>query len=146
MELANIEKLLEKYFEATATLAEEQELKEYFNGNEVAPHLLEYQPLFQYFSFAKTEQSTRPVPLKRKYTNLYRWISVAAVAVLVFGIYFGNNLNNQGNALVVDTPEQAYQETKKALTLIAENLNRGTEKMAYLNEFETTKNKLLKNN
>ena len=46
MELANIEKLLEKYQNATTTIAEENKLKDYFLSNNVAPHLQEYQALF----------------------------------------------------------------------------------------------------
>ena len=37
-------------------------------------------------------------------------------------------------------------ETKKALNLLAQNLERGTEKVAYLNEFEQTKQKIYNNN
>jgi hypothetical protein len=64
---------------------------------------------------------------------------VAAVAVLIFGIYLGKNYQEQQKA------EYAYNQTKEALRLLAENLDRGTEKMAYLNEFEATKQKILNN-
>ena len=46
MELANIEKLLEKYLNAETTIAEEKMLKNYFLNDNVAPHLIEYQALF----------------------------------------------------------------------------------------------------
>ncbi len=144
MELVKkIENLLEKYFEARTTVAEEQTLQSYFSQNNVAPHLEQYKPMFEYFSVAKTEQSTRPVPLKSKKQIVYQWISVAAVVALVFGVYFGTN-NATGNKQVINNPELAYQETKKALDLIAQNLNKGTEKIAYLGEFEQAKNKILK--
>ena len=145
MELTNIEKLLEKYFEATTTVAEETTLQEYFSQQDVAPHLQEYQPMFQYFSAAKKEQSTRPVPLKRATKSYYKWISVAAVAALMFGIYFGTKPITKSNGGEINDPEIAYQETKKALNLIAQNLNKGTESLAYLGEFEEAKNKILKN-
>jgi len=140
MELANIEQLLEKYFEAKTTIAEEKVLQEYFSQAEVAPHLEDYRSLFQYFSIAKEEQFTKHVPLKTK-RNFYKWISVAAVAVLVLGVYFGNqplDIDSQERA----EAEVAYQETKKALAMISQNLNKGKEKMLYLNEFEKTKNKV----
>lgn len=138
MELDNIEKLLEKYFEANTTAAEERELREYFTGDTVAPHLEQYTPLFTYFSAAKEERFTRQVPLKPR-TYLYQWISVAAVAVIAFGIYFGRDYQQQKEA------EFAYEQTRKALGLLAQNLDRGTEKVAYLNEFELTKEKIIKN-
>ncbi len=141
----NIEKLLEKYFDATATVAEEQTLQAYFSQDDVAPHLRQYQAMFTYFSVAREEHSTRHVPLKtKKNTSYLRWVSVAAVAVLFFGVYFGNTtFSGKDNA--INDPELAYLETKKALNLIAQNLNKGTEKMVYLNEYEETKNKIFIN-
>lgn len=139
MELDRIDKLMEKYFEATTTVAEEEVLREYFLNEKVAPHLEQYIPLFQFFSTAKEEKFTKPVPLKPR-KNYYRWVSVAAVAVLVFGIYFGNRYQEKREA------EYAYQQTKKALNLLAANFSRGTEKAAYLKEFEVTKQKIYNNN
>lgn len=138
MESDRIEKLLEKYFEATTTSAEEKELKDYFTQETVAPDLEQYAPMFTYFSKAKEERFTRQVSLKtRRY--IYQWISVAAVAVIALGVFFGRDYQEQKEA------EYAYQETRKALSLLAENLDRGTQKVAYLNEFENTKQKIYKN-
>jgi hypothetical protein len=100
--------------------------------------------MFQYFSVAKEERFTKQVALKTRRVN-FKWASVAAVAVLMFGIYFGNEYrikqaNEQEQALL------AYNETKKALNLLASNFSRGTEKVAYLNEFENTKQKIYNNN
>ena len=86
MELGNIEKILEKYFEATATVDEERTLRTYFAQDEVAPHLEQYKPMFNYFSMAKEEKYTKQVPLKPR-VNYYKWLSVAAAVVLAFGIY-----------------------------------------------------------
>ncbi|MGI9546677.1 MAG: hypothetical protein ACR2MM_05545 [Flavobacteriaceae bacterium] len=142
MELGKIEKLIDKYFEASTTVAEEKLLQEYFTNDGVAPELEKYAPLFNYLSHAKEERFTKQVPLKPRTYN-YRWISVAAVAVLAFGIYFGpdsyRDYQEQREA------EYAYNETKKALSLLASNLERGTEKVAYLKEFEQAKQKIYKN-
>ncbi len=142
MELDNIKKLLDKYFEAKTTVTEENLLRKYFNGEEVAPQLEQYIPLFSYLSHAKEERFTKQVPLKPR-TYHYRWISVAAAVILAFGIFFGpeqyREYQEQRQA------EIAYNETRKALSLLASNLERGTNKVAYLNEFEQTKQKLYKN-
>ena len=58
----------------------------------------------------------------------------------MFGMYFGNEYQKQKEA------EYAYNETKKALSLLASNFNRGTKKVAYLNEFENAKQKIYNNN
>ena len=148
MESDNIEKLLEKYFEATATVAEEETLRMYFSQESVATHLEKYTPMFQYFSNAKEERFTKQLPLTRitfgDRQNYYKWLSVAAVAVLMFGLYFGydyrqDRLAEQEQALL------AYYETKKALNLLADNFERGTEKVAYLNQFEKAKQKIYTN-
>ncbi|WP_343486015.1 hypothetical protein [Allomuricauda sp. d1] len=140
----NIEKLLEKYFEATTTVAEEATLRDYFAQEHVATHLEQYRPMFNYFSSAKEERYTKQVPLKPRKKLDYRWISAAAAVVLAFGIYFGadsyQSYHEQKQA------EYAYQETKKALSLLAENFGKGTEKMAYLQEFEVAKAKVFNEN
>ncbi|TMM53674.1 hypothetical protein FEE95_17385 [Maribacter algarum] len=141
MESDNIKELVEKYFEATTTVAEEDTLRAYFSKGGVTPELEQYVPMFQYFSNAKEEKFTKQVPLdtiasvtKRRFN--YKWLSVAAVGLLMFGIYFGKSYQEKREA------EYAYQETKKAMTLLAQNFNRGTEKVAYLNQFEETKQKV----
>ena len=134
-----IETILEKYFEATTTEAEEQELRDYFSAGDIAPGLEQYAPMFQYFSEAKNQRSARQVPLTAR-RNTFRWMSVAAAAVLMMGLYFGHQYREQQKA------EFAYQQTRKALGLIAQNLDRGTEKVAHLSEFEETKQKIYKNN
>ena len=66
MELTNIEKLLEKYFEATTTVAEEQTLKQYFLQDHVAPHLQQYQVMFRYFSKAGEERFNQAGSIKNQ--------------------------------------------------------------------------------
>lgn len=144
MELDNIEKLLEKYFDASTTVAEEETLRAYFSKDKVAAHLEVYAPMFQYYSIAKEERYTKQVPLKPR-VNFYKWGSVAAVAVLAFGIYFGNEYREQQIA-DQEKARLAYNQTKKAFALLAENFSRGTEKVAYLSEFEETKDKIYNNN
>ncbi|MEO0526780.1 MAG: hypothetical protein AAFZ89_06115 [Bacteroidota bacterium] len=139
MELDRIEKLLEKYFEATATVAEEETLRTYFSQESVASHLKQYAPMFQYIVEAKKERFTGQVPLKPR-KNYYKWASIAAVVALTFGIYFGTD--SYRDYQEQKEAEYAYNETKKALSLLAENFGKGTEKMAYLNEFEETKQKI----
>lgn len=139
MESDRIERLLEKYLEASTSIAEEKELRTFFSQESVPMHLAQYAPMFQYFSKAKEERYTKTLPLRKKRFN-YTWLSIAAMAVLFFGIYFGNEYQKKKEA------EYAYNETKKALTLLADNFSRGTEKVAYLNEFENAKQKIYNKN
>ncbi len=144
MELVEIEKLLERYFEGITSVSEEEQIREYFRGEDVATHLQQYRPMFNYFSSAREERYTKQVPSKPR-TIQYRWISVAAAVVLTFGIYFGKQYQDR-KQMEREQAEYAYQETMKALGLLAENFDRGREKVAYLKEFEEAKQKIYNNN
>lgn len=140
MELNNIEKILEKYLEAKTTIAEEKELRSYFSSPNVPSHLEQYKHLFQYFTIAKNETSSKSVPLKprRKY---YKWLTVAASLILAIGFYIQNNTesNTQKEEALL-----TYYQTKEALQMVSNNFNVGAEKVAYLNEFENVTNQIFK--
>lgn len=143
MELVKIEKLLEKYFAAETTVAEEQQLKSYFMQDDVAPHLQEYRYMFAYFSESGQERYTRTVPQKPGRKKYLAWLSVAAVALVAVTLWVKTPF--QTNDLgTYDDPEVAFEETQKALEFIAANLNKGTEEIKYLKAFEETKNKIFK--
>ena len=163
MVLNSIEKLLEKYDNGETTLQEEQQLKNYFSQETVAPHLEVYKSMFQYFLHTHEEQFTKDVPLKpRKTYTLYKWISVAAIAVLMFGIYTQVD-NSRSLSDLSDEELYAYNQTMEVFNLVSSKLNQGSESMnalnmvssnfikgaeniAYISEFSKTTNKFLKTN
>jgi hypothetical protein len=162
MVLNKIEELLVKYENVETTLQEEQQLRDYFLGDEVAPHLEHYKPMFQYFAASQKEEFTKDVPLKPKKTSFYQWISVAAVSILMLGIFlprtlFGPTAQEEAEAML------AYQQTIEALSLVSagmnkgkqelsslalvsDNLNEGLSQAGKLGEFSKTTNKIFKNN
>lgn len=137
MELANIEKLLEKYLNAETTLAEEKELQRYFSSENVAPHLLEYQMLFNYFTAGKEEKYTKTIRLKSQKSR-WKWLSIAASLLLAVSVYTGYQKNQQKKA------EKIYNETQYALNMLSANLNKGNNAIVQLQEFDTTTNKIFK--
>ena len=141
MELANIEKLLDKYFEATTTVQEEQELQLYFTQDNVAPHLQEYQPMFQHFANLKGEQYTKNVPLKPR-TNYLKWISVAAVFILMCGIAVKSIVPPVEQDPTKEQIAQAYADFKQGMTLVSQSLNSGASQINHLNQFTETTNKI----
>lgn len=141
MELANIEKLIAKYLEAETSIAEEITLKTYFSSTDVAPHLEQYKPLFQYFANAKNETYTKTVPLQPRKKH-FRWTSVAAVFVLGFSLYMTGDFYIKYEE--EKKAKEAYFKTKEALQLLSGKFNKGAGKVAYLNEFEQTKNQIFK--
>ena len=148
MALDRIETLLEKYFEAETSIAEEKELKEYFTSSDVAQHLQQYKSIFGYSVQAKQEQFKATIPLNSKKRNSVVWLSVAASVAVLLGVsLFTFNHYNQpkSNDLgTIDDPEVAFKETQKALAMISEHVNKGIGSMSYLNEYEQSKNKIFK--
>ncbi|MEP3838452.1 MAG: hypothetical protein ABJM36_12430 [Algibacter sp.] len=133
MVLNNIEKLLEKYENGETSLKEEQQLKNYFSQETVAPHLEVYKPMFTYFLVNKQEQFTKDVPLKTTRNFDYKWISVAAIAVLMLGFYFGTKIN-QSDLGTYEDPELAFNEFSKSMEMISSKFNKGASTVSYLNE------------
>ncbi|WP_025741384.1 hypothetical protein [Aquimarina pacifica] len=143
MELSNIEKLLEKYFEGETTISEEKELKVYFTSETVPSHLQKYQYLFKYFSEESTVSARRDLKLTAHNKKSYAWVGMAASIALIVGLFMART----GPSEPVDTfedPEIALQETKKILNMVSQYMNEGKEGLVYLKEFENTKNKFLK--
>ncbi|GAA4291414.1 hypothetical protein [Aestuariibaculum suncheonense] len=136
MVLNNIEKLLEKYENGETSLKEEQLLKNYFAQEAVPPHLEMYKAMFGYFKVNKQEQFTKHVPLKTNKVFNYKWISVAAVAVLMLGFYFKSTSKSNNDLGTYQDPQQAYNEVAKSLAMISGHFNKGVSSVAYLNEYE----------
>jgi hypothetical protein len=131
MVLNNIEKLLEKYENGDTTLKEEQQLKDYFSQETVAPHLEMYKPMFSYFLVNQKEQFTKQLPLKTKNVFNYKWLSVAAVAVLMLSIFVFNPFNPD-EITITETDKIEINNAKKALAIMSKHLNQGTAQVSYL--------------
>ncbi|WP_298548030.1 hypothetical protein [uncultured Aquimarina sp.] len=146
MELSNIEKLLEKYFEGETTLSEEKELKVYFTGESVPAHLEKYKDLFQFFSNESQVTTTSEVALSTNRVPWYTWIGVAASIALIVGLFIKDvppGVDPEGVYGTYDDPEIALQKTKEALDLVAKLMNEGKKDLVYLNEFDTAKKELV---
>ncbi len=140
MESHKVESLLEKYFEAETSVAEEQQLQEYFNSDGVAQHLMQYKGMFCYYSVARQEKPEQQVPLKPAKPRA-EWLSWAASAAVLLGVgsflYF--NSQRPQDLGTFDDPAQAFAETQKALELLSGNVNKGFESVNYVGEYEATK-------
>jgi hypothetical protein len=144
MELANIEKILEKYLDATTTLQEEAILRNYFTGDNVAIHLQEYTSLFNYFAIAKEETFTKTIilePKKSKKRNL-TWFSMAASVALLVSLFFGKQQYHKNEQR--KEAQIIYAQVSKGLGLLSKNLKKGEQAVAVLYTYENTINKILK--
>lgn len=90
----NIGAILEKYFEALTTLEEEQQLRDYFNGD-VAPEFVVYKPLFNTISSEResigvlskdechvSDKKASSASLNKLHF-IFRSVSIASIAALV---------------------------------------------------------------
>lgn len=150
MDYNKIEILIEKYFQGETSLAEEKELRSYFSSSNVAPHLEQYKAMFGYFSQAKLDEFTKEFP-QQKISKKTMWISIAASTVILLGMFtfYINSVEPQEvkNELgSYDDPQEAFEQTQKALALLSQNVNVGIESVKYVQEYEIAKNKVFKNN
>lgn len=166
MEYNEIRALLNLYWEGETSLEEEELLRSFFAENQqgLPADLQEAAPLFGYFAAEagrevpemKVEnapetasRSTVIVSMPRPYQH---WMKYAAVLLLGIGLVYsarqsktkqeeGVNPDRMAQALnredTYEDSKEAYVATKKALELLARNLNKGTaqaKKIAYFNE------------
>jgi hypothetical protein len=143
MELANIERLLVKYENAETTLKEEDALRTYFASNKVAPHLKEYQLLFNYFKSNTDKTYTKKIILNTKIIN-NNWRMVAASSILLLGTYSGLHIINEYNEKK-QAAENLAQITN-VLKLVSTSLNKGNQALKRLHVYEDSVNKIFKNN
>ena len=144
MELANIEKLVEKYLNAATTLQEETTLKNYFTEGSVAPHLQEYAYMFNYFAIAKDETYTKTIqlePKKSKRRN-FKWLSVAASVMLLFSVFIGKHQYDEHQQR--KKAEVIYAQVSKGLKLLSTNLKKGEQAVATLYTYQSKANNALK--
>jgi hypothetical protein len=142
MEPDKIKELLEKYWQAETSLAEEAELKEYFATNPGDPN----NPTAALFNYLSEEQqitmpNTLNDPAKKPRINwMTPLLKVAAVLLIVFSIVYIWLPKQKTTPIAAtqsdtyDDPEKAYLETKKALLLIAHHLNEGKGYMTEINK------------
>ena len=142
MVLDNIEKLLEKYENAETTVQEEQQLKNYFSQETVAPHLEVYKPMFTYFLHTQNDGATRELPLKPEKTNsLYQWIAIAATVVIMLGVYVANFTGKKSLEDLTTEERIAYNQAMEAFGMLSSNFNKGTESIAMISHVSESLNK-----
>jgi hypothetical protein len=144
MEYNNIQTLLDAYFEGTTTLQEEVLLRDYFKSDAIDEAFVSYKPLFTAFSEAASEISTGTIELPQPVTSQNRlWLSIAASVVIVVGVagfmYSNNSYSPQEKEALA-----ALKQSKKAMLLLSQQLNKGTQTLSLVDQFQETKNKYLK--
>jgi hypothetical protein len=151
MEPNRLDALVEKYWDGETTVEEEKELKHFFSTcdlSQLSEPMQEVAQLFQYY-MAQEQQpvlsttfdeklldqlKTRPfTQVERRSSVFFNLLKLAACLVLVVSaVWIFRNQQQARNVppglTELDTyedPQQAYEETRKALLLVSAQLNRG---------------------
>ena len=134
MELANIEKLVEKYLNAETTLQDEKTLRTYFKEAVVPTHLQEYAYLFSYFANTKDETFAQTIKLESKKSkkSTVKWFSIVASILLLFGIFIGEQAYKRHQA------KKQFEQISKGLRLLSLNLKKGEVAVSSLYVYENT--------
>ena len=145
MELTKVQKLLEAYFEGNTSLAEEQSLRDYFKSSLVDESVEQYSLLFNAITVSASETSTRifKVPsIERESSNKW-WLSIAASIVIIIGVagfvYSENSITDEEQKALA-----ALKQSKEAMLLLSNNLQKGAVQLQFVETFSKTKNKFLK--
>lgn len=156
MRTDRINELLERYYNAQTTEAEEKELKRFFTEEEVPAHLLPEKEMFLQLqatagdatipegleerlsqaidTWATHEQRTLKIQRGTRIRHL-QWIGSIAASILIvisFGWYLYEPTLVRKDTCA--TPEEAYMEAQKALAHFSIALNKGIEQMGALQE------------
>ena len=137
---SHIDALLERYYDAQTSEAEEQRLKDFFLHEEVPAHLQAEKEMFLQLQATDVpegleERLSQSIDRwgKKHRTLRLQWIgSIAASLLLLFGT--GWYLQEPPRKDTCATPEEAYMEAQKALVLFSTVLNKGMKQMDVLQE------------
>jgi hypothetical protein len=148
MELNELRNLLQKYEEGETSLQEEKDLKMYFSSNEVPEEFIAYKNIFNFSVESRKIEFSKDSRLKSAPTRKWTYAGVAASILIIMSFFFFNDLTNKKledqNLGTIEDPEQAYLKTKETLQMVADVFSDGREDLKYLNEFNKTKNKFIK--
>jgi hypothetical protein len=157
--MKDINKLIEKYFEAETTPAEEIIIRDYINSTADLPE--EHLVLREMFSY-NTSERNQELPAdfdskimanihlksKKKVNKSFYWFSAVAASLLIaFSVYMGFNdggifTGKSSTTASAEEVEEAYNEAMNALLLISDNLNRGLAKMEPIEKVTTNVEKI----
>lgn len=130
--MEKLNELLEKYFRAETSVAEENELKRYFQSEDVAPEHEMYRPMFALFEEEKTETAEpdkKIISHQKKSTSRFwiRTISYSGIAAaLAITLWLQRPTENENYAIIsgnrIEDAEYATKYAEKKLSKATEML------------------------
>ncbi len=151
MKREELKKLLEKYYDGDTSGEEEENLKNYFSGDNVLPEYKAEIEIFSYYAGSEStpvpsvdfedrilkgiddlEKKQRSISLRKRYITVF---SAAAAILLLIGSYF-IFFNQEVQEDTFSDPQLAYAETMRILNEVSVKLNKGTEALKPLSKMQ----------
>ncbi|MBU1013037.1 MAG: hypothetical protein KKG99_08515 [Bacteroidetes bacterium] len=160
MNFRRIEKLLEMYFDGDTSLEDEKILKEFFQGENLPPHLASLKDSFNYFSQEKTKdeldesfdqklfaqinnfETSNKRQIRRRY--IYYISGIAASILIIISIFTNIDPFSSKMKDTFNDPQVAYEETKNALLIVSGLFNHGLKPVDNIAKFDDGMNQLSK--
>ncbi|WP_019038396.1 hypothetical protein [Psychroflexus tropicus] len=136
-----IRHLLQLYEEGESSLEQEKELKAYFSSGHYDEAFKEYALLFQFFEAESGTQHPGEVVLPKQKSR-FSWMNIAASICIIIGALWFYQYQVEQEKLA--EARVAFEKTQNALNLISLNMNKGLEKLEYVEVFSEKKNEILK--
>jgi len=160
MNIKGIEVLLEKFYEGGTTIEEERQLRDFFTGEAVPPHLAVHADLFRYYEEAGKEELPDPeferhflnaideppsISVYTKRRQFFFLSGIAAAMLLLAGmVYTFRNDVFLRSSKNPTNKEIAYQQAKNALAMLSANFNTGLDQVQKLRNFQRGLNEVQK--
>jgi len=124
MDYKNINKIINKYFEAETSLQEENLLKEYFMSDNIVSEHIQYKPLFLFYEEEAKQLIPTPIQIDRFRKKRNYKLATAAVLILgigFFSILFKEQTLHKNQLANKESKKEIYKEVKK----YSSDLNKG---------------------
>lgn len=140
-----IEILIDKYFNAETSLAEESRIRDYYRNTpneEIPADIRGFSEMFGFFDAEKGQIESLKKPSRFVLSPLLRWSSVAAAALLLIGFFLLNPITDNSFSLVINGEE--VRDSQKALDVANGRLDKVNSLMQQLNKANSTLNSVAK--
>lgn len=151
MNFQRINKLLEKYYDGETSLAEEKDLRSFFETEEVPRNLKFARDQFRFYSRSYRQEHTdedfeekfleklRHLDTVALRSNRRTWMfmisSAVASIVILITLFFHFNMFTRNIEDTMSNPETAYNEAKKVMYFVSEKFNKGTGQLQAVGTF-----------
>lgn len=159
MNINEIEKLVEKYYDGETTLSEERILQVFFSGDSIPANLENLKKQFAFFEnehdirldnpnfndnvLESLQDKAKILKFRLQKPFMYTAYGVAVTILIAIAINLFNFLSvNDSTAIsqsTIQDPEKAYRETKQALILVSTYIDEAMAECTNISKFDEYK-------